>query len=456
MNDENAASGPEQPEDPMARWMRQFGMGGGGDFDLNKMMAHLQRAMSAMSGGGADAGAINWTQTRHAARQVVAALGTDRAVDASDQRAVAEADRLASLWLDPNVDFDALTASPAAWSRAEWVEQTMDSWRTIAEPIVTRIADALANSFGSQFGEGALPAELGQFASMMTPMLRGAAGQLYSMQLAQAIGKIAGQVVSGSELGLQLLKNPKVVLLPTNVAQFGQGLGVSDDDIRLYLTVRENARQRLFAQVGWLGPQLLALVEHYAREITIDVAALSDAVQVADMNALTPERLNELSEQLQGKLFAPSQTPEQVEIIGRLETLIALVEGWVDEVSGVTLAKWMPQSANLLDEAIRRRRATDNPGQGLFKALVGMDLRPRRVRDAANLWAALTRERGVTGRDAVWAHPDLMPTAEDLDDPLRMISPDADAPADEMDLALAELLEQAEQERRDSDESDPS
>ena len=54
----------------------------------------------------------------------------------------------------------------------------------------------------------------------------------------------------------------------------------------------------------------------------------------------------------------------------------------------------------------------------------------------------------------VWSHPDLMPTAEDLDDPLRMVEAGRQEPAaDEMDLALAQLLEQAEQERRDeSDE----
>jgi hypothetical protein len=29
----------------------------------------------------------------------------------------------------------------------------------------------------------------------------------------------------------------------------------------------------------------------------------------------------------------------------------------------------------------------------------------------------LGEERGVHGRDALWAHPDLIPSAEDLDDP---------------------------------------
>src|SRR5712671_697141 len=33
------------------------------------------------------------------------------------------------------------------------------------------------------------------------------------------------------------------------------------------------------------------------------------------------------------------------------------------------------------------------------------------------MWRALTEARGVGGRDQVWGHPDLLPTAEDLDDP---------------------------------------
>ena len=224
--------------------------------------------------------------------------------------------------------------------------------------------------------------------------------------------------------------------------------------MRLYLTVREEARQRLFAHVSWLGPHVLSLLEQYARQISIDVGALTQAIDVEDMGSLTSQRLVELSEQLQGKLFSPSQTPEQVEVLGRLETLLALVEGWVDEATANTVAIWMPHAAESLAEAVRRRRATANPSQELFSTLVGLDIRPRRVRDAANMWAVLTRARGVTGRDAVWSHPDLMPTAEDLDDPLRMVEAGRQEPAaDEMDLALAQLLEQAEQERRDeSDE----
>jgi len=49
-------------------------------------------------------------------------------------------------------------------------------------------------------------------------------------------------------------------------------------------------------------------------------------------------------------------------------------------------------------------------------------MRPRRCRDAAALWHELERVRGVAGRDAVWAHPDLLPGPADLDDPSTFVS----------------------------------
>ena len=73
--------------------------------------------------------------------------------------------------------------------------------------------------------------------------------------------------------------------------------------------------------------------------------------------------------------------------------------------------------ADALAEAIRRRRATGGPAERTFATLVGLELRPRRLREAAAIWVGLTEGRGIDGRDALWGHPDLLPTAEDFDDP---------------------------------------
>jgi putative hydrolase len=103
----------------------------------------------------------------------------------------------------------------------------------------------------------------------------------------------------------------------------------------------------------------------------------------------------------------------------------------------------MPSAAKL-QEAVRRRRAAGGPAESTFAALVGLELRPRRLRDASALWGSLRSRQGQQGRDAVWAHPDLLPTSSDLDDPLgfreRVEEPEALTDA-EFDAALADLLD---------------
>jgi putative hydrolase len=211
-------------------------------------------------------------------------------------------------------------------------------------------------------------------------------------------------------------------LVPDNVAAFGEGLERPAEEIRLYLALREAAHQRLFGHVPWLRQSLFDAVEGYARGITIDTSALDAVVQAGDLT--NPETVQEA---LSGGLFAPQQTPEQLAALRRLETLLALVEGWVDAVVTAAASDRMA-GAEALREAMRRRRASGGPAEQTFATLVGLELRPRRLREAAALWWAVTERRGVSGRDAIWSHPDLLPTAEDLDDPLGFGEEAADRP----------------------------
>ena len=86
-------------------------------------------------------------------------------------------------------------------------------------------------------------------------------------------------------------------------------------------------------------------------------------------------------------------------------------------VTAAAVKPHLPQ-ADALGEAVRRRRASGGPAEKTFAALVGLELRPRRLRDAANLFAALEASGGAEARDSAWAHPDVAPAAADLDDPL--------------------------------------
>lgn len=261
---------------------------------------------------------------------------------------------------------------------------------------------------------------------------------MFGSQIGQALGTLAGEVVGSTDVGLPLGPAGKAALLPVNVAAFGAGLGVPQEEVRLYLALREAAHQRLFAHVPWLRAHLFGAVEGYARGIKVDTARLEEAV-----GQLDPTQPEQLQEALQQGMLQPEDTPEQKAALARLETALALVEGWVDAVVHAAAAPHLP-SAGALRETLRRRRATGGPAEQTFATLIGLELRPRRLRDAARLWASLTDARGVDGRDGLWAHPDMLPTAQDLDDPDGFVhrdSPDFDFT--ELDKMLGEAAQKS-------------
>jgi putative hydrolase len=438
--DDRSQSGDE-PGNPFEAFFSSLSGG-----DMNALAAQLQSAFAMLGGAGSmftsgptDAGSgVNWEVTKNTARKTVASLGPDPSPTAAQQRAITEAVSLAEIWLDQATRFPRVSTTVAAWSRAEWIEQTMPVWRGLVEPVAVHIADAMegALSFGSTEEVAGLPGMAGM-EKMLRPMLRTSGASMFGLQLGQGLGNLATEVVGATDIGLPLSEPGHVALLPTNIKAFGEGLEQSSEDVTLYLALRECARQRLFASAGWLRSQMLALVEQYARGISIDTSALEQAVGQLDAS-----NLEELTSSLEGGLFEPQKTPEQLATLERLETMLALVEGWVDEVVTQATAQWMP-SAAALAEAVRRARATGGPAEETFATLVGLELRPRRMRDAANLWAALRDARGVDGRDAVWSHPDLVPTSADLDDPLGFVAGESRSEGEEnadFDTALEELL----------------
>jgi putative hydrolase len=391
--------------------------------DLAGLMSQVQAMMTPYDGP------VNWNLAGDIARRAVA-QEPDPSPTQRQQDQVADAVRLADHWLDEATTFSSGVTSTAAWSRAEWVEETREVWKRLVEPVAESVTGAMGN---------ALPEEARAMAGPLIGMLGQMGGAMFGSQVGSALGGLAGEVLTASDIGLPLGPAGKAALLPTNVAEFASGLDVSEDDVLLYLALREAAHQRLFAHVPWLREHLLAAVADYGRGITIDTGGIEQQLQ-----GLNPADPAAIQEALQGGLFEPAKTPAQEAALTRLETTLALVEGWVDEVVGQATQERMP-AASKMQEAVRRRRAAGGPAEETFAALVGLELRPRRLRDASTLWGSLRSRQGIEARDAVWLHPDLLPTPADLDDPLGFRD-DVDEPEqlseDDFDAALQRLLDE--------------
>jgi len=361
------------------------------------LFAELQKLFS-YSGG-----PVNWDLARQGAIGGVA--GGHRPVTGDESQAVRAALELADLWLGEVTELPSGITTATAWSRVEWIEKTLPVWSNLCDPVATQIASTMT---------AAIPAEAAQAAGQMGGMLQALGGMMFGAQVGQAMASLSSEVLTGTDVGLPLAPAGTAVLLPQNVTDFGAGLELPEDEIRLFLALREAAYQRLFGHVPWLRQRLLDTVESYARGITIDVDAMRSKMEEA-MSGIDPTNPESLQSALQSGMFTPQESPEQKRALARLETLLALAEGWVDAVVSQASAGRLP-GAVALTETIRRRRASGGPAEQTFATLVGLELRPRRLRDAATLWNALHQELGMEGRDRLWNHPDLLPSADDLDD----------------------------------------
>jgi putative hydrolase len=294
-------------------------------------------------------------------------------------------------------------------------------WSALCDPIAAKAVDAMGSmvAFDPSQLDSDVPAEMRAMLSGMgglsafAPMMRQLGGAMLGGQIGTAVGELAGDMASSTDIGLPLGPEGTAALLPSGVTAFGEGLSVDISEVRLFLALREAAHHRLFGHVPWLRQHLLGAVEAYAAGIAVDVSRLRDTLPELDMS--NPEEA--LREALSGEgLFRPEDTPQQKAALARLETALALVEGWVATVVSAAAESRLVHAVALA-EAIRRRRASGGPAERTFATLVGLELRPRMLREAAALWTGVTLARGADGRDALWAHPDLLPTSDDLENP---------------------------------------
>jgi putative hydrolase len=373
-----------------------FGFAGGGGPEGADLGAMLRQLGDLMSG---QTGPVNWNLARQAALQ---AIGADAGTTAAEADEIAAAVRLADVWLDGQSALPSGVTGTEAWSRRRWLDATQPAWSKLVEPVAARVV--------ATFGES-MPEEARAMAAPLMGVMTQVGALMFGGQLGQALGALAGEVVSATDIGLPLGPPGLAALLPEGVRAYADGLEVPLDQVRLFLALREAAHHRLFTHAPWLPGRLIDLVVGYAEGITVDPSRLEEMARGLDPN--DPEALQQA---MSDGLFAPAPTPEQQAALARLETLLALVEGWVDSVTLAAATPNLP-SVGPLNESMRRRRATGGPAEATFASLVGLELRPRRLRDAAALWGLVATRHGADARDALWGHPDLLPTADDLDDP---------------------------------------
>ncbi len=405
------------------------GFGGFDPSDLGKLftqLGHMFSGAGSAMAGGANSGPVNYELARKLASS---SIGFTKPVPEATAGAIADAVHLADTWLDGATALPAGATRAVAWTPQDWVDNTLDTWKRLCDPMAEQVSSVWSST---------LPEEARQLAGPLMALMTQMGGMAFGSQLGQALGRLSREVLTSTDIGLPLGPKGVAALLPEAIESAFEGLENPRSEILTFLAAREAAHHRLFSGVPWLSSQLLGAVEAYAHGMKIDMSGIEQMAAGLDpMSMADPSKIEELLSQ---GMFEPKATPEQTAALERLETLLALIEGWVSTVVDAALGDRIPGTA-ALSEMLRRRRATAGPAEQTFATLVGLELRPRKMREAAALWERLTGAVGIDARDAVWQHPDLLPTSADLDEPAGFIDRviGGDTGSVDVDALLAEI-----------------
>jgi putative hydrolase len=369
---------------------------------------------------------ITHSVLRDIARKIIATKG-DLPIGVSDQDQLAQSLAIANTWLDTEILFPASTLpANSAWSKGTWLDESLSSWQSLIEPLATGMADALAKVVTNP--DTSLPVELAGVSDnspeqqaamkqMVAKLLRSFMGTLIANQLGQGVGLLANSITSANDVAIPLLKPESGPhLIPQNIQEWSDGLGIEKTEVNLYLALREVAASRLFAKNTWLHTYLRDAITTYGKGISIDVDSITrqaeEAMSSGQIDINNPQSINIA---LNSSLFTPQQTPAQELALTKLEMALALIEGWIDHVVSAVASERIP-SFNALIENSRRRRATNSPMQQLFASLLGLEVSPRKMREASAFWNEVKNLRGADGRDKCWEDPAFLPMPKDLAD----------------------------------------
>ena len=392
---------------------------------MQQMQQQIQEQFSKLginaSGFGGSTEALPKNLVRDTAKKFATAQGS-APIGANDVSDVEQAFSIAELWLNDATFFpQSPNTGNVALARTDWVDSTLSGWQTTVEPLATGLSSAIGELLNqakgdpnSLDGENPLGQEHMQLPiGMISALLNSFIGSLIATQLGQAIGGLAGKVTGAHDVGLPLIDAAYPTLVPQNIKEWATDLDIPMDEVRIFHALREAAIARLFAHNPWLVSYIRTAITDYGKGINIDMDAIQDQAQRAfeSGEGFDPSNPESFTIALNDGIFTPQETPAQRAALTKLETALALIDGWSEEVVALAAGERLPNIA-ALQETLRRRRATSAPAQQLFSSLLGLQVSPRLAREATAFWKQVRELKDVESRDRVWSG--ILPTADDL------------------------------------------
>jgi coenzyme F420 biosynthesis associated uncharacterized protein len=334
---------------------------------------------------------VDWSLARHVAR--LAAGGDESTRTDFDVTALC-------LELEGHVaDYTGLTlAAPVPYpelvTRAEWASVNLDALATLLDPVAERLEQRLA------------------FAGPLAGALRVGAAATLAAEAGLAMGYVSQRVLGQYEVSLLGGDAPpRLLFVAPNLRKAVREMDVEAEAFGRWICAHELTHVFQFQAVPWLRGHLSGMIRRYLA--TVDVRI--DRGTAGGLPPLpSPSKLVEAYRE--GGLAALVQTQEQRRLLGEIQAVMAVIEGYSEHVMDFLDESVIPGRERLREAMDNRRRSRSAPAR-IIERLLGFEIKLRQYELGKRFSDAVVERGGLEGLNRVWHSPEALPSPKELEHP---------------------------------------
>jgi coenzyme F420 biosynthesis associated uncharacterized protein len=357
--------------------------------------------MTTYGGGVSSAQMIDWdmaisTGVRWARPGPQVSLGEARAV-------VAELRALAATVSEPVQALTGMSGpDDGGWvavvDRPGWIRANVDGFRVVLDPLAEHLQER---------GGAPVPGSvIGAVGSRVTGVQAG-------LILAYLAGRVLGQyelfLPPDPDAPARSAPAGRLTLVAPNIMMVERELGVNPHDFRRWVCLHEETHRTQFTSVPWLRGYVQQQMTEFLLASDLDPATILDRLRSATGAVAGAVRDSSGGD----SVIEAIQSPRQREILGRLTSVMTLVEGHGDYVMDAVGPQVVPSVAEIRAR-FNERRGSAGRLERTLRRILGIDLKMKQYAQGSRFVKIVVDEAGMATFNKVWTSPETLPTKDEF------------------------------------------
>lgn len=283
------------------------------------------------------------------------------------------------------------------FSQEDWIDANIVSFRFLFDPISDKYVNAMEE------------ADQGQPGRSPNPRAQRIAHAMLTVQVGIIMGYMARNVLGQFDLSLpEPEEGGKLYVVEANLRRIDTDLSLHPREFRQWITLHEVTHSFEFHCNDWLREYIASTMQEYLD--TIDWRGLS---RPGFLGKIKENNIRKDDALKAGGLLALIATPEQRDILRRMQAVMSVLEGYSNHVMD-QVGKDLLTTYDSMKERFERRKEHRSSAEKLFRRLIGIELKLQQYKIGQAFVDEVVRQEGLAFLNQVWESADVMPSLDEV------------------------------------------